>query len=47
MIPKYRKQFNQEFSEEKYKELKEILKQKRYRTRIQNFRKSDISYQRI
>lgn len=28
MIPKYRKQFNQEFSDEKYKGLKEILKQK-------------------
>lgn len=28
MIPKYRKQFNQEFSDEKYKKLKEILKQK-------------------
>ncbi|MGU3375584.1 hypothetical protein [Chryseobacterium sp. M5A1_1a] len=28
MIPKYRKQFNQEFSEEKYKQLKDILKQK-------------------
>lgn len=28
MIPKYRKQFNEAFSDEKYKELKEILKQK-------------------
>ncbi|SIS66889.1 hypothetical protein SAMN05421786_101865 [Chryseobacterium ureilyticum] len=28
MIPKYRKQFNQEFSDEKYKQLKEILAQK-------------------
>ncbi|MGE8433585.1 hypothetical protein [Chryseobacterium joostei] len=28
MIPKYRKQFNQEFSGEKYKQLKDILKQK-------------------
>lgn len=28
MIPQYRKQFNQEFSDEKYKKLKEILKQK-------------------
>ncbi|MEG0925251.1 hypothetical protein [Chryseobacterium sp.] len=28
MIPKYRKQFNQEFSEEKYEQLKDILKQK-------------------
>lgn len=28
MIPKYRKHFNQEFSDEKYKQLKEILKQK-------------------
>lgn len=28
MIPKYRKQFNQEFSDEKYKKLKEILQQK-------------------
>jgi hypothetical protein len=28
MIPKYRKQFNQEFSQEKYNQLKEILKQK-------------------
>ncbi|PKF75757.1 hypothetical protein [Chryseobacterium sp. PMSZPI] len=28
MIPKYRKQFNQEFSEEKYQQLKDILKQK-------------------
>ncbi|RXM51080.1 MULTISPECIES: hypothetical protein [unclassified Chryseobacterium] len=28
MIPKYRKQFNQEFSDEKYTQLKEILKQK-------------------
>lgn len=28
MIPKYRKQFNQEFSPEKYAQLKEILKQK-------------------
>lgn len=28
MIPKYRKQFNETFSDEKYKELKEILKQK-------------------
>ncbi len=28
MIPKYRKQFNQESSDEKYKKLKEILKQK-------------------
>lgn len=28
MIPKYRKQFNQEFSQEKYNQFKEILKQK-------------------
>lgn len=28
MIPKYRKQFNKEFSDEKYTQLKEILKQK-------------------
>ncbi len=28
MIPKYRKQFNQEFSQEKYQQLKDILKQK-------------------
>lgn len=28
MIPKYRKQFNQEFSQEKYQQLKNILKQK-------------------
>ncbi|AZA76790.1 hypothetical protein EG347_04295 [Chryseobacterium sp. G0186] len=28
MIPKYRKQFNQEFSQEKYNQLKDILKQK-------------------
>lgn len=28
MIPKYRKQFNQEFSQEKYEEFKEILKEK-------------------
>lgn len=28
MIPKYRKQFNQEFSQEKYSQFKEILKQK-------------------
>lgn len=28
MIPKYREQFNQEFSQEKYQQLKEILKQK-------------------
>ncbi|GEN68664.1 hypothetical protein [Chryseobacterium rhizosphaerae] len=28
MIPKYRKQFNQEFSEEKYRKLKDILKEK-------------------
>ena len=28
MIPKYRKQFNQEFSQEKYQQLKYILKQK-------------------
>lgn len=28
MIPKYRKQFNEEFSQEKYNELKEILKRK-------------------
>ncbi|AZB26587.1 hypothetical protein EG339_19310 [Chryseobacterium bernardetii] len=28
MIPKYRKQFNEAFSDEKYKKLKEILKQK-------------------
>ncbi len=28
MIPKYRKQFNQEFSQEKYEQFKEILKQK-------------------
>lgn len=28
MIPKYRKQFNQEFSNEKYKKLKDILQQK-------------------
>ncbi|QIY89756.1 hypothetical protein [Chryseobacterium gallinarum] len=28
MIPKYRKQFNREFSEEKYQQLKDILKQK-------------------
>ncbi|MFZ4928821.1 hypothetical protein [Chryseobacterium sp. Mn2064] len=28
MIPKYRKQFNQEFSQEKYQKLKDILKQK-------------------
>lgn len=28
MIPKYRKQFNQEFSQEKYSKFKEILKQK-------------------
>ena len=28
MISKYRKQFNQEFSQEKYNQLKEILKQK-------------------
>lgn len=28
MIPKYRKQFNQEFTQEKYQEFKDILKQK-------------------
>lgn len=28
MIPKYRKQFNKEFSQEKYQQLKDILKQK-------------------
>lgn len=28
MIPKYRKQFNEEFSQEKYAQLKEVLKQK-------------------
>jgi NifB/MoaA-like Fe-S oxidoreductase len=28
MIPKYRKQFNQEFSQEKYNQFKEILEQK-------------------
>lgn len=28
MIPKYRKQFNQEFSQEKYQQVKKILKQK-------------------
>ncbi|MCS3528745.1 hypothetical protein [Chryseobacterium sp. JUb7] len=28
MIPKYRKQFNQEFSQEKYKQFKEVLKEK-------------------
>jgi hypothetical protein len=28
MIPKYRKQFNQEFSQEKYQQLKDTLKQK-------------------
>jgi hypothetical protein len=28
MIPKYRKQFNQEFSQDKYQQLKDTLKQK-------------------
>ena len=28
MVSKYRKQFNQEFSQEKYEQFKEILKQK-------------------